>query len=61
MSVLFVLVNMVAQLAGCFMVILRKYVTVAVGLLFGVIILQVCANVSFTLCKGIPYSGLFWQ
>jgi len=38
---LFVLVNMVCQLAGCVMVLVRKYVPVAVGMLFGVILLQV--------------------
>lgn len=38
---LFVFVNMVFQLAGCGMVLVRKLVPVAVGLLFGIIILQV--------------------
>ena len=37
----FVLVNMVFQLAGCGMILIRKYVYVAVGMLFGIIILQV--------------------
>ena len=38
---IFVLVNMVFQLAGCGMILIRKYVYVAVGMLFGIIILQV--------------------
>lgn len=37
----FVLVNMVFQLAGCVMVLIRRYVPVAVGLLFAVILIQV--------------------
>ena len=41
LAVLFVVVNMVAQLGGCAMVLLRKHVPVAVGVLFGVIVLQV--------------------
>lgn len=39
---LFVFVNMVCQLAGCGLVLVRKYVFVAVGMLFGIILLQVC-------------------
>ena len=39
---LFVIINMVLQVAGCCMVLIRKYVTVAVGMLFGIVILQVC-------------------
>lgn len=38
---LFVLVNMVCQLVGCGMVLVRKFVPIAVGMLFGVIVLQV--------------------
>ena len=38
---MFVVVNMVLQVAGCGMILVRKYVTVAVGMLFGVIVLQV--------------------
>lgn len=38
---LFVLVNMLLQVGGCVMVLVRRYVTVAVGLLFGVIVIQV--------------------
>ena len=38
---MFVLVNMVFQLAGCVMVLIRRYVPVAVGLLFAVIVIQV--------------------
>lgn len=37
----FVLVNMVAQLAGCGMVLTRKFVPIAVGMLFSIILLQV--------------------
>lgn len=37
----FVLVNMVCQLLGCGMVLVRKFVPIAVGMLFGVIVLQV--------------------
>ena len=37
----FVLVNMLLQVGGCVMVLVRRYVTVAVGLLFGVIVIQV--------------------
>jgi uncharacterized membrane protein YphA (DoxX/SURF4 family) len=37
----FVFVNMVFQLGGCGMVLVRKYVPIAVGLLFGIILLQV--------------------
>ena len=39
---MFVVVNMVLQVAGCLMILIRKYVTVAVGMLFGIILLQVC-------------------
>ncbi len=38
---LFVFVNMICQLAGCGMVLVRKQVPIAVGMLFGVIVLQV--------------------
>ncbi len=38
---LFVLFNMVGQIAGCAMVLVRKYVSAAVLMLFGVILLQV--------------------
>ena len=37
----FVLWNMVAQAAGCLMVLIRKKVFVAVGVLFAVIVIQV--------------------
>ena len=36
----FVFVNMVFQLGGCGMVLVRKFVPIAVGLLFGIILLQ---------------------
>ena len=38
---LFVIVNMVFQIAGCVMVLIRRYVHVAVGMLFAVILIQV--------------------
>lgn len=38
---MFVLVNMVAQIAGCGLVLTRKFVPVAVGMLFSIIVLQV--------------------
>ena len=37
----FVLVNMVCQLVACGMVLARKQVLIAVGMLFGIILLQV--------------------
>lgn len=40
---MFVLVNMVAQIAGCGLVLARKFVQIAVGMLFGIIVLQVSA------------------
>ena len=40
-ATLLVVVNLVAQLAGCVMVLIRKQVPIAVGILFGVIVLQV--------------------
>ena len=42
----FVLLNMVLQLAGCAMVLLRKFVYPAVGMLFAVIIIQVGTEVA---------------
>ena len=41
LAALFVLANMLCQIVGCFMVLLRKQVRVAVGMLFGVIVAQV--------------------
>ncbi len=38
---LLVFVNFVFQLVGCGMILVRKYVPVAVGMLFGIIVLQV--------------------
>lgn len=38
---MFVVWNMVVQLVGCGMVLVRKYVYVAVGMLFSIIVLQV--------------------
>ena len=38
---IFVLLNMVLQLVGCGLILVRKFVYPAVGILFGVIILQV--------------------
>ena len=42
---IFVLVNMVGQLAGCGLVLARKFVPIAVGVLFSIILLQVCVCV----------------
>jgi uncharacterized membrane protein YphA (DoxX/SURF4 family) len=36
----FVVVNMLLQINGCLMILIRKYVNVAVGMLFGIILLQ---------------------
>ena len=41
---MFVLWNMVAQLVGCGMVLIRKMVPVAVGILFAVIVIQVSSR-----------------
>ncbi len=41
LATMFVLVNLVGQLGGCIMVLSRKYVNVACGILFGIIALQV--------------------
>ena len=41
LATLFVLINLVGQLTGCVMVLSRKYVNVACGILFGIIALQV--------------------
>lgn len=38
---MFVFINMACQIGGCGLVLLRKYVFVAVGMLFGIILLQV--------------------
>lgn len=40
-ATLFVIVNLVGQLAGCFMILARQKVEIAVGILFGIIVLQV--------------------
>lgn len=45
---LFVLVNMVCQLAGCVMVLIRRQVPIAVGILFGVVLLQVHCITEYT-------------
>ena len=45
---LFVIINLFGQLAGCFMVLARVKVEIAVGLLFGIIILQVLLLNCFT-------------
>lgn len=52
LAYIFVLVNMVGQLAGCAMVLARKQVKIAVGVLFGIVVLQVyiCTNNTF-LCN----------
>ncbi|CAI8000607.1 Surfeit locus protein 4 homolog [Geodia barretti] len=36
----FVVINMLLQINGCLMILIRKYVTIAVGMLFGIILLQ---------------------
>lgn len=41
LSHVFVFVNMISQIAGCVMVLIRKQVKIAVAVLFGVILLQV--------------------
>ena len=47
----FVLVNMLVQLAGCGMILTRKFVYVAVGMLFGIIVLQVrCEEEEVEVC-----------
>lgn len=38
---IFVLFNMVGQIAGCGLVLVRKFVPIAVGMLFSIIVLQV--------------------
>eukprot|EP00731_Ephydatia_muelleri_P023896 Em0016g167a len=40
LATLFVATNMLVQIVGCFMVLLRKYVQVAVGMLFAIIVIQ---------------------
>ena len=42
LGTMFVLINLFGQLAGCFMVLARLKVDIAVGILFGIIVLQVC-------------------
>jgi len=41
LATLFVLVNLIGQLGGSVLVIARKYVEVACGILLGIILLQV--------------------
>lgn len=41
LAIIFVLVNLVGQLGGCVMVLSRKQVNIACGILFGIIALQV--------------------
>ena len=48
---------MVLQIGGCCMVLIRKYVTVAVGMLFGIVILQVrvlCKRCCMTSLSEVP-------
>jgi len=45
---LFVIINLLGQLAGCFMVLSRVKVDIAVGVLFGIIVLQTVAYQVFT-------------
>jgi len=48
MGTMFVLINLCGQLAGCFMILARQKVEIAVGLLFGIILLQTLAYQVFT-------------
>ncbi|XP_002154825.1 surfeit locus protein 4 [Hydra vulgaris] len=48
LSMSFVVINFFGQLIGCFMILTRKKVEIAVGLLFGIIILQTIAYQVFT-------------
>lgn len=41
LATMFVLVNLVGQLGGCVMVLIQRKVTIAVGVLFFIVILQV--------------------
>lgn len=41
LAALFVFVNLVGQLGSCVLVLIRKYVGIACGILFGIITLQV--------------------
>lgn len=56
----FVLINMVGQIVGCAMVLVRKYVPVAVSMLFGVIVLQVGAA-SRAVLLAVRGQPLTWQ
>lgn len=48
LATLFVIINFVGQLVGCFMILGRQKVEIAVGLLFGIILLQTLAYQVFT-------------
>ena len=61
---LFVLVNMVCQLVGCGLVLVRKFVPIAVGMLFGVIALQVgqiLPEYTFVLLHKIQMNWVFFK
>ena len=53
---MFVIINLVGQLGACVTILLRKYVPISIGVLFGIILLQVgwcvCSQLSmcFILC-----------
>jgi ER-derived vesicles protein len=44
LATMFVLLNFLGQLGGCAMVLLRKKVPIACGVLFFIVCLQVCKN-----------------
>ncbi len=46
LATLFVLINLVGQLGGVAMVLLRKKVDIACGILFGIVVLQVRSNIN---------------
>lgn len=48
LGTLFVIINLLGQLSGCFMVLARIKVDIAVGVLFGIIVLQTLAYQVFT-------------
>ena len=57
LATLFVLVNLFGQLAGCVMVLSRKKVNIACGILFGIIALQVSRAECL---RGAIHSGFIW-
>lgn len=45
LATIFVLVNLIGQLGGCVMVIIRYKVPIACGVLFFIVVLQVCYKI----------------